>query len=189
MDFFTLLLFALGLSVDSFAISVTSGLYVQGIRFTQAVKIAFTLALFQGGIMLLSGWAIGWNFQNMVKEWDHWIAFGLLSLVGLKMIWESLKNGQGEKNFNPLKWIVLLGVSIATSIDSLVVGLTFAFLNIHILWAGFVIGFVTFFISMTGLFFGKKIGERFSHRLEIVGAFVLIGIGLKILISHLNGFE
>ncbi len=101
------------------------------------------------------------------------------------MIWESLQKSEEEKNFDPLNLLVLLGMSLATSIDAFVVGISFGFLKVNILLATFVIGSITFIISMLGILFGKKTGSRFGKKMEIVGGLILIGIGTKILIEHL----
>lgn len=186
MDYIVILLIAIGLSFDSFAVSVSSGLAMSEISFTNAMKIAISLAFFQA-LMPLLGWLIGMSIQDYIVAIDHWLAFGLLFLLGLKMIIESIratKNGE-EKKFNPLNFYVLIGMSIATSIDAFVVGISFAFIHIPILWALFIIGSVTFIISMLGILFGKKTGGRFGKKMEILGGLILIGIGAKILIQHL----
>jgi len=179
-------LLAIGLSFDTFAVSISSGLSLSKISFINACKIAFSLAFFQS-LMPLVGWFIGSQVKDYMMAFDHWIAFGLLLLLGLKMIYESLearRKGE-EKKFNPLNIYVLLGMSLATSIDALAVGLSFALLGIHILVALFIIGAVTFIISMTGILVGKKTSGRFGKQMEIIGGLILIGIGIKILIQHL----
>jgi len=183
MGIITIAILAIGLSFDSFAVSVSSGLVLKGIDYKNAMKIAFSLALFQGGMPVI-GWYFGSEIKDYVVEIDHLIAFILLTLIGGKMIFESLKKNKEDKTFNPLKLSVLIGISIATSIDALIIGISFAFLKISILLAAITIGVITFFISMSGILFGKKTGKRFGKKMEILGGLILIFIGLKIFIEH-----
>lgn len=184
MELVSIFLIALGLSVDSFAASVCSGLAIKKIRFLQAVKIAFLLALFQGGMPVI-GWFIGWEINELIKDFDHWIAFILLAGLGSKMIYESLSNNEEDSSFNPLKLTVLIGISVATSIDALVIGFSMALIDVIIWWPAVIIGVVTFIASMLGMLLGKKIGSQTSKRFEVLGGIVLILIGLRILIEHL----
>lgn len=184
MEIVSIILLALGLSVDSFAASVCSGLAIKKIHFLQAVKIAFFLALFQGGMPII-GWFTGWELKDLIKDFDHWIAFILLAGMGSKMIYESITSKEKDCSFNPLKLMVLIGISIATSIDALVIGLSLALIDIVIWIPAIIIGIVTFFASMLGMLLGKKIGSKMSQKFEILGGLVLIGIGLRILIEHL----
>jgi putative Mn2+ efflux pump MntP len=184
MDFLTMLLIAVGLSFDTFAVSLTSGLTVRDIRFSQAVRIAFILALFQA-IMPLIGWILGNQVSGLMANYDHWIAFGLLSVLGLKMVYESVKNERVSSSSNPLNLMVLLGMAVATSMDAFVVGVSFALIDLNIYWSILVIGIVTFLVAMIGMLFGKKVGDRFGKRMEILGGIILIGIGIKILLSHI----
>lgn len=191
MEFVTLLFLALSLSFDSFAVSVSSGLMLPRIQFFKACIIAFSLAFFQA-VMPLIGWLAGISIREYLGEYDHWIAFGLLSALGIKMIIESLKPEEQRNNFHPLKPVVLLTMSVATSIDALIVGVSFAFIEtpdrplwLSILLPVFVIGSVTFIMSMLGILFGKKAGSHLGKRMEMLGGVILIGIGLKILFENL----
>lgn len=184
MDYITLFLIAIGLSFDTFAVSVSTGLILKKIKFQQALKVAFVLAFLQS-LMPLMGWFAGKQISQYIGNFDHWIAFVLLSILGIKMIIESYKSEENDKNFNPLKFIVLLGIGIATSIDALVVGISFAFLQTNIWNAILIIGMVTFLVAMLGMLFGKKIGSKFGKRIEIMGGLILISIGLKILLGHI----
>lgn len=184
MELVSILLLALGLSVDSFAASVCSGLAIKKIQFFQAVKIAFFLAIFQGGMPII-GWLTGWELKDLIKDFDHWISFILLAGMGSKMIYESITAKEKDCSFNPLKLVVLIGISIATSIDALVVGLSFALIDIVIWVPAIIIGVVTFIVSMLGMLLGKKIGSKTSQKFEILGGIVLILIGLRILVEHL----
>lgn len=185
MEYITIFLIAIGLSMDSFAVSITSGLILNKIDFRNATKIALSLAIFQA-LMPTIGWLIGIKIQVYIESFDHWIAFGLLLLIGLKMIIESLKDDESEKNFNPLNPKVLLMMSLATSIDALVVGISFAFIEYKWFVSGFIIGATTYIISMLGILFGKKMGSRFGNKMEIVGGIILIFIGVRILLQHLG---
>ncbi|RUT73281.1 manganese efflux pump MntP [Ancylomarina longa] len=184
MELISLLFLALGLSVDSFAASVCSGLAIKKIRFLQAVKIAFFLAIFQGGMPIL-GWFSGWQMKDLIKDFDHWIAFILLAGLGSKMIYESLTGKTQDCAFNPLKLSVLLGISIATSIDALIIGFSMAMVNILIWKPAIIITIITFIVSMLGMLMGKKIGAKTSKKFEVIGGVVLILIGFRILIEHL----
>jgi len=184
MELVSIILLALGLSVDSFAASVCCGLTIKKIHFFQAFKIAFFLALFQGGMPVV-GWFTGWELKDLIKDFDHWIAFTLLAGIGSKMIYESLTCKEKNSSFNPLKLIVLLGISVATSIDALVIGLSLALVDVVIWFPAIIIGGVTFVVSMLGMLLGKKIGSKMSRKFEIAGGIVLIAIGLRILIEHL----
>lgn len=183
MDIFTVFLIAIGLSMDSFAVSVSNGLSIKNLKFEQAFVIALSLAFFQALLPLL-GWLAGVGVEQYVKEFDHWIAFVLLSMIGLKMIYEGLQKNIVEQR-EKIGVLRLLGQSLATSIDAFVVGISFAFLNISIIKPILVIGFVTLFLSLVGLRLGKYLGSKIGQSVEILGGIVLIGIGVKILIEHL----
>ncbi|PKQ63202.1 hypothetical protein BZG02_10635 [Labilibaculum filiforme] len=184
MELISIVFLALGLSVDSFAASVCSGLAIKKIHFFQAIKIAFFLGIFQGGMPII-GWYTGWELKDLIKDFDHWIAFILLAGMGGKMIYESIFVKEKDCAFNPLKLVVLIGISIATSIDALIVGLSLAFINVNIWFPAIVIGAITFIVSMLGMLLGKKIGNKLSQKFEILGGAILILIGLRILIEDL----
>lgn len=185
MEYLTIFLIALGLSADSFAVSISAGLSVSNMKFLQGVKIAFVLAFFQASLPAI-GWLIGSGLEKYIAKYDHWIAFFLLSGLGIMMIIESFKAEEEKKNFNPLKFLTMLGMGLATSIDALIVGFTLAFVTEKIILTIFVIGAITFLVSMLGMLFGKKISGKFGQRMEIIGGLILIGIGVKTLISHLT---
>jgi manganese efflux pump family protein len=186
MEILTIFLLAIGLSFDSFAVSVCSGLNLPHIRFIQAVKIALFLALFQA-FMPLIGWLVGNSMKSLIEPVDHWIAFGLLSLIGGKMVIESLINPEKRDIKNPLQIKVILTLSVATSIDALAVGFSFSTILDQILFAVIVIGAVTFIASMLGILLGKKTGPKINKYAEVTGGAILIVIGLKLLIEHLLG--
>ncbi|NVO21476.1 MAG: manganese efflux pump [Bacteroidetes bacterium] len=182
MHILTIIVIAIGLSFDTFAVSVSSGVILPKITFYEGIRIAIVLAIFQA-LMPLIGWGMGKGIVTYAKNLDHWIAFVLLSGLGVKMIYESFSKDVAEK-LNPLQMKVRVGMAIATSIDALIVGFSFAFLEYRIIMSTFIIGSVTFLVSMLGLLFGKKVGERLGKRMEIIGGIILIAIGLKILIEH-----
>lgn len=180
----TFLLIGIGLSFDSFAVSVSCGLMKREIRFEQAIVVAASLAFFQAFFPVI-GWIIGSTIKNLIVSLDHWIAFGLLAFIGVRMIIEGIKPNGKLQNFDPFKWKVLIGLSVATSIDALVVGVSFGFLDLPIVFPVIVIGGVTFIASMLGMLFGKNIPARRSKQALILGGTILTLIGIKILTEHL----
>jgi len=184
MDIITIMFIAVGLAMDAFAVSITSGITIKHLRIRNVFKIALFFGSFQA-IMPLVGWLAGLSLKDFISGVDHWIAFGLLSLIGLKMIYESLKMDTNEKEINPLNIYVLLVLSVATSIDALAVGISFAFLDISIITPIIIIGIVTFLLSCLGTFVGDRVGHFFEKKIEIIGGLILIGIGIRILVEHL----
>ena len=185
MDFFTILFIALGLSMDSFAVSVSSGLLIKKSKILSYFKFCFVLAAFQA-IMPVIGWLLGKQLKVYIENIDHWIAFILLIIIGGKMIWEGSKKEVERKQFDPLNNLILLGLGLATSIDALVIGFSFGFLDVEIIYPILIIGITTFLVAVLGLFLGGKLQKSVNLKLEILGGIVLIGIGLKILIEHLS---
>lgn len=185
-DIITFLLIAIGLCFDSFAVSVSVGLMKRQIKFAEALPVAFSFAFFQG-IFPVAGWLIGSSFKNLIASVDHWIAFALLLAVGIKMVVEGLKPEGALKKFDPRSPKVIVGLSIATSIDALVIGLGFGFLNVSPFLPVVIIGSVTFIAAMLGMLFGKSIPSKRSHQSIVLGGIILIGMGIKILVSHLWG--
>ncbi len=184
MDSIDLLIIAISLTFDTFAVSVSTGIIYRKIQFWKAFRIALVLGLFQAAMPVV-GWGTGSLFTNYFSQYDHWVAFGLLTLIGVKMIIESLKHEDERKDFNPFKFRILVIIAIATSIDALVVGVTFAFIKINILYAFLIIGFTTFLVAMLGMLFGKNAGHKLGKKAEVIGGLMLIGIGTKVLIEHL----
>ena len=183
-QFITFLFIGIGLSFDSFAVSVSCGLMKQEIKFKQAVPVAGSLAFFQAAFPVI-GWFFGIKVNNLIASVDHWIAFGLLAFIGIKMIIEGIKPEGMLKSFNPFNLRILIGLSIATSIDALVVGLSFGFLDMPILFPVIVIGAVTFVASMLGMLFGKNVPAKRSHQSLILGGIILTAMGIKIVVEHL----
>jgi putative Mn2+ efflux pump MntP len=185
MDNFTILAIALGLSFDTFAVSLSLGVVRNNILFFQAAKIAALLALFQGGLTIL-GYFLGSIISSALKATDHWVALLLLSFLGVRMILEGKKKSDNtavSKDFNSM--LVLLTLAFGTSIDAFAVGISFAILSVQIWQAGTLIGIVTFFASMTAIRIGKSAGERLGNKVEIIGGLILIAIGIKIFVEHI----
>ena len=185
MDAATTILLSLGLAADAFAVAVSSGLAIKHMKVNKALKIALFFGVFQA-LMPVIGWLIGLSFSFLITPIDHWIAFGLLSFIGGRMIYESLQSEEGEKKFNPLDTGTLITLSVATSIDALAVGLGFAVLKDSIALAVTAIGFITFFLAFAGVFIGHKCGNLFANKIEILGGAILIFIGSRILFLHLT---
>ncbi|MDN4473903.1 manganese efflux pump MntP [Demequina zhanjiangensis] len=189
MSILTLLLTALGVSADAFAVSVGKGLHLRRLVWKPALQLAFTFGLFQA-LMPVIGWLLASTFAAQMEAFDHWIAFGLLAAIGAKMLWEARTADADDADDVPdheirvpLKELVVLG--IATSIDALAVGISFAFLDVDIVLAVVVIGVVTFVASLAGYRVGHHAGKHLRSWAEIAGGLVLIGIGVKILVDHL----
>jgi putative Mn2+ efflux pump MntP len=184
MNFLTIFLTSVGLAMDAFAVSISGGISFKKFR----AKDALIIGIFMGGFQLLMpllGWALGLFFRDFILSFDHWIAFGLLGIIGSKMIYESFQEEEEEAtNFHD--FFILLTLAIATSIDALAVGLSFAVLKTPIIKASAIIGIVTFFICIFGVFIGSKFGHLFEKQAEIIGGIILIFIGTKILIEHLQ---
>lgn len=189
MGFFELILVAVGLSMDAFAVSICKGLGMKRLKYGQA----FIVALFFGGfqaIMPLIGWALGIQFQQYIENVDHWVAFVLLGFIGAKMLWDAFHpDSEGAcPDESSLDFKELFMLAIATSIDALAVGITFAFLQVDIVPAVILIGVITFVLAFAGVVIGNKFGSRYEKPATIAGGVVLILIGLKILIEHLGFF-
>ncbi len=185
MDIVTIVFVAFGLAMDAFAVSIASGVAIKELRVEHALRIALFFGFFQA-VMPVIGWLAGIGLKDFICGVDHWIAFGLLSMIGCKMIYESTKLETERKKINPLNVSVLLMLSIATSIDALAVGVSFAFIQMAIITPIIVIGAVTFLLSFLGAFVGNRFGHFFERKIELAGGLILIGMGVKILIEHLT---
>lgn len=184
MGTIAIVLIAFGLAMDAFAVSITSGLTIKRLKIKNALRIAMFFGLFQA-IMPLVGWLAGLSLRGLISGVDHWIAFGLLGMIGCKMIFESTKMESDKKAVDPLNIYVLLMLSIATSIDALAVGLSLSFLRVSIVTPAIIIGVITFLLSLLGVFVGNRLGHFFENKIEATGGLILIGIGIRILIEHL----
>ena len=186
MDIYTILLIGIGLAMDAFSVSVTDGIILGKPKFGQAGKIAFFFGFFQF-LMPILGYLLGSAFAGYIKAFDHWVAFGLLAFIGGKMIWEAIfekEECQGNHK-NPLELYTLFILAIATSIDALAVGITFATMAVSVVSASLIIGVITFFICFLGVYLGSWCGNILGNKADVTGGIVLLGIGIKILIEHL----
>lgn len=187
MGLIELFLIAVGLSMDAFAVSVCKGLAMPKCTFKKAAIVGLWFGGFQV-LMPAIGYILGAQFQEAIASIDHWIAFVLLALIGGNMIHEALDNDEEEADASlDVKTMFLLAV--ATSIDALAIGITFAFLKVNIIPAVCFIGIVTFIISFAGVKIGNVFGARYKNKAEIVGGIILILLGLKILLEHLGFLE
>jgi len=184
MGLITIIVIAIGLAMDAFAVSIVSGSAYKQLKIRHAFRVALFFGAFQA-LMPLIGSLAGMSVREYIAGYDHWIAFGLLSAVGAKMIYESFKITPAKENFNPSNIWVLLVLSVATSIDALAIGVTLSLLPVSIAMAVVIIGLVTFVLSYLGVFIGKKFGHFFENKIEAVGGLILIGLGVKIVFEHL----
>lgn len=184
MDLVTIIVIAVGVAIDAFAVSIVSGSAYKQLRVRHALRIAVFFGGFQA-FMPLIGFLAGLSVKEYIANYDHWVAFGLLSAVGGKMIYESFKIKSVRGNFDPSNIFVLLVLSIATSIDALAIGITLSLITSSIITAVIIIGLVTFVLSYLGVFVGKKFGHFFENKIKAIGGLILIGLGVKILFEHL----
>lgn len=201
MGFLSILMTGIGLSMDAFAVALAKGMNLKKDLLKNAVKIALFFGLFQA-VMPLLGWWAGRYFESYIKSFDHWIAFILLGIIGGKMIYESFNGEKEDENLNDeieeevsitevyeekdeLNNKNLIILAIATSIDALAVGVSFAFLSVNIVPAITIIGLTTFVLCIVAVLVGKKLGNLLQRYAEIIGGVILILIGTKILIEHL----
>lgn len=185
MDLLTLCIVSVSLAMDAFTVSIAKGLCMKTHIKKQAFTMALTFGVFQA-VMPLIGWFAGTYFEALISSIDHWIAFGLLGLIGIKMIIEAVKDDEDEADVCEIltfKKLMILGV--ATSIDALAVGISFSLLDVNIWVAIALIGTITFVLSYLGALFAQKVGSRFGKYAEMTGGAILVLIGLRILISHL----
>lgn len=183
MSLFELIIIALSLSMDSFAISIANGIVMPHISFVKALKIAVIIGAYHI-LMTLGGFHLAHLIDDSIDQYDHWIAFGLLAFIGVKMIYEAIKqDSEMTLKSNLDNWQIHLQ-ALATSIDAFAVGMSLAFLKINIFNASFIIGFICFLAVMVGLRAGKSIGSKLSHYMEIAGGVLLVVIGMKILFEH-----
>ncbi|WP_040193942.1 manganese efflux pump MntP [Clostridium culturomicium] len=191
MNLLELFIIAVGLSMDAFAVSICKGLSLQKLYFKNALTVGLYFGIFQGGMPLI-GYILGVQFQDKITAFDHWIAFVLLGIIGLKMIKEALEKEPeheiaSDEVSDELCFKNMTILAIATSIDALAVGVTFAFLNVDIIPAVSFIGIVTLVLSMVGVKIGNIFGTKYKSKAELAGGIILILMGAKILLEHLLG--
>lgn len=184
MSLFELFLIAVGLSMDAFAVSVCKGLAFKEFTLRKASIVGVYFGVFQG-VMPLIGYLLGVQFQDFITSIDHWIAFVLLGVIGINMIRESRQSCEEETNAS-LQVGIMLGLAVATSVDALAVGITFAFLNVEIVPAVSFIAMTTFLLSILGVKIGSIFGTKYKSVAELMGGIILILMGCKILLEHLG---
>jgi putative Mn2+ efflux pump MntP len=182
----SVLFIALGLSMDCLAVAIASGFAIRRLRIRHAFAIASAFGGFQA-VMPALGWLGGSTLTGVIAPFDHWVVFGLLGFIGVKMIHGAFRIRALEETRDPLKPAILLTLAVATSIDALAVGLSLSLLDTPILGPVLYIGIVAFGLSFAGVYIGNYLGRTFESKLEALGGAILIGIGLRILIQHLSG--
>lgn len=184
MKLVEIFLIGIGLAMDAFAVSICKGLSMKKANWKKTCIIGIYFGIFQAGMPIV-GYFLGKGFESFVTQIDHWIAFILLGFIGINMIREAFNKEKEETNDDTsFKTMVIL--AIATSIDALAIGITFAFLRVDIMLSACIIGIITFLISILGVFIGNKFGNKFDKKAEFLGGLILILIGIKILFEHLH---
>lgn len=184
-DIFSIIFIAIGLSADCFAVALGAGVSGKDYSRTGIFRTALSFGIFQA-LMPVLGWLAGRIVVDIIAAYDHWVAFGLLAVISGKMLWESFRHEDGrEKETDITRGLLLITLSIATSIDALAVGLSFAFLKVNVAVACPIIGIVAFVVTVTGFVLGKKVGGLVGRWAEVAGAVILMAIALRILLSHL----
>lgn len=189
MTLIEVLLIAIGLSMDAFAVSVGKGLSMRKVDYAASLELALAFGLFQA-LMPVLGWFLAASFADAIRSLDHWIAFLLLALIGGKMIYDALSGSEEEdsEEFSRVKPLELLALAVATSIDAFAVGILFAALAMPPFPAVVIIGSVTFVLSLAGVVVGNRFGARYESAASLIGGIILVFIGLKVLVEHLmNG--
>lgn len=185
MNLLELFILAIGLSMDAFAVAISKGLSMKKMSFKNAIIIGVYFGIFQAGMPLI-GYFLGTRFEDKITAFDHWVAFFLLGFIGINMIREALSPDDEEDGENiSLGFKTMSVLAIATSIDALAVGVTFAFFKVNIISAVSFIGIITFTLSVLGVKIGNVFGSKYKSKAELMGGLILIGMGIKILLSHL----
>jgi len=184
MSFIEVVLIAVGMAMDAFAVSLGIGTtpFASGLR--PLFRLSFHFGLFQA-LMPVLGWLVGLTISQYIAAFDHWLAMGLLTFVGIRMIRSGLNPGSMGHEADPSRGASLIMLSTAVSIDAFAIGLSLAMLGLDIVYPAIVIGVVTSSLSLIGLLAGRRLGERFGSRVEVLGGVILIAIGLRVVITHL----
>ena len=184
MGILEIVLIAIGLAMDAFAVSICKGLSMKKMSWKKAIIVGLYFGIFQA-IMPVIGYFLGAAFENIVVQIDHWVAFILLVAIGVNMLREAFTNDSENIN-DDVNFKTMIVLAIATSIDALAIGISFAFLQTNILIAALIIGIITFVLSLLGVKIGNKFGDKYERKAETVGGLILILMGFKILLEHLN---
>lgn len=179
-----ILLISIGLAMDAFAVSICKGLSMKKMNWKKAIIVGTYFGAFQA-LMPVIGYFLGATFEALVTKLDHWVAFGLLTIIGINMLKEAFAKNE-ESHDDSVDFKTMLILATATSIDALAVGITFAFLQVNILLSAIIIGIVTFTICIIGVKIGNKFGDKYERKSEVVGGLILIFMGIKILLEHLG---
>ena len=184
MEIYEILLIGIGLAMDAFAVSICKGLSMKKMNWKNVVIIALYFGVFQA-LMPLIGYFLGMTFESIVTTFDHWVAFSLLTLIGGGMIKESFDDEDDKKN-DKVDFKTMVVLAIATSIDALAIGITFAFFDVNIVLAVSIIGIITFIISVLGVKIGNRFGDKYQNKAQLMGGIILVLLGFKILLEHLG---
>lgn len=188
MSIAELVLLAIGLSMDAFAVSVTIGLTMKKVTIKKCLIVGLYFGVFQAA-MPLAGYFLGTTFAGFITAFDHWIALVLLAIIGGKMIWEALQKDEDEEGSGEeasLGWAKMLPLAVATSIDALAIGVTFAFFEMNVIFAVLSIGIITLTLSMIAVKIGNVFGTKYKAKAELVGGIILVLIGLKIFLNGIG---
>lgn len=183
LDIPSLLLIALGLSPDCFAVALSGSSTARTSSPVPMLRLALAFGLFQAGMPVL-GWLAGRTVVDLIASYDHWVAFALLAFIGGRMVWEYFHHNEGKESTDITRGPLLLGLALATSIDALAMGLVFAFAKVNLLLACPIIGIVAFAMTATGYTLGRKVGSYLGKYAELAGGTILVAIGIRILLSH-----
>ncbi len=184
LDTLSILFIAIGLSADCFAVALSGSISMRAVSYIQVLRTSLAFGAFQASMLVL-GWLAGRTVVDFIADYDHWVAFILLVIVGGRMIWESFRPRDSHRKTDITRGSLLLILSVATSIDALAVGLSFAFLKVNIALASSMIGAIAFTVTAVGFLSARKAGKLLGKRAELVGGMILIGIGFRILLSHI----
>jgi putative Mn2+ efflux pump MntP len=184
LDILSILFIAVALSSDCFAVALSGSISMGAVSSAQILRTSLVFGAFQA-LMLVLGWLAGQAVVNLIADYDHWVAFVLLAIVGSRMIRESFRPGDSKKIIDITRGSLLLILALATSIDALAVGLTFAFLEVNIALASSITGAIALAVTVIGFLLGRKAGKLLGKRAELVGGIILISIGFRILLSHI----
>jgi putative Mn2+ efflux pump MntP len=185
IDFPSIFIIAISLTADCFAVALSAGIFRKRFSLFQLLRLPLLFGIFQS-LMAVIGWLAGRSVEGFISDFDHWVAFGLLLIIGTRMVWQSFHEhdeDRASRNFD--NWLILIMLSVATSIDALAVGLSFAFLDVNITLVVITIGVTTFVVTLVGVLIGKKVGKLVGPRAETIGGIVLIIIGIRVLLEHL----
>ena len=186
-DLLTIASIALGLAMDAFSVAIGVGCVLPQLTKRRIFRLSWHFGLFQA-LMPIGGWVVATGVSGLLHSVDHWIGFGLLAFIGGKMLYEGIRGGETEVSpLDPTKGVSLVTLSVATSIDAFAVGLTLGLLDVGIFYPAAVIGAVACVMTVFGMYLGRYVGRKLGRAAEIVGGLVLIGIGVKLLISHVVG--